>query len=393
MSINSDNFSILRDLPPYVFSVIDEIKYKARKSGEDIIDFGMGNPDQPTPRHIVQKLIESSLEGRNHRYSASAGLPKLKLAITDWYKKHYNVELDSENETIVTIGSKEGVSHLMISMLSPGDVVLVPDPCYPIHSFSVLIARGRIKPFNAINDDTLIDNIEKGLKTSPKPKALIISFPSNPTTQTVELEFFAKIVDLANKYSVIVIHDFAYADLCFDGYKAPSFLQVPGAKDVGVESFSLSKSYNMAGWRVAFMCGNKEVISALRRVKSYLDYGIFQPIQIAAISALNETQECVEQIRNTYSKRRDRLISSLSNMGWEVPPPRATMFVWAKIPEHLRHLGSLEFSKKLIKECKVAVSPGIGFGRNGDQYVRFALIENEHRILQASRSIKKLFSK
>jgi alanine-synthesizing transaminase len=393
MSINSDNFSILRDLPPYVFSVIDEIKYKARKSGEDIIDFGMGNPDQPTPRHIVQKLIESSLEGRNHRYSASAGLPKLKLAITDWYRKHYNVELDSENETIVTIGSKEGVSHLMIAMLSPGDVVLVPDPCYPIHSFSVLIARGRIKPFNAINDDTLIDNIEKGLKTSPKPKALIISFPSNPTTQTVELEFFAKIVDLANKYSVIVIHDFAYADLCFDGYKAPSFLQVPGAKDVGVESFSLSKSYNMAGWRVAFMCGNKEVISALRRVKSYLDYGIFQPIQIAAISALNETQECVEQIRNTYSKRRDRLISSLSNMGWEVPPPRATMFVWAKIPEHLRHLGSLEFSKKLIKECKVAVSPGIGFGRNGDQYVRFALIENEHRILQASRSIKKLFSK
>ena len=393
MSINSDNFSILRDLPPYVFSVIDEIKYKARKSGEDIIDFGMGNPDQPTPRHIVQKLIESSLEGRNHRYSASAGLPKLKLAITDWYRKHYNVELDSENETIVTIGSKEGVSHLMISMLSPGDVVLVPDPCYPIHSFSVLIARGRIKPFNAINDDTLIDNIEKGFKTSPKPKALIISFPSNPTTQTVELEFFAKIVDLANKYSVIVIHDFAYADLCFDGYKAPSFLQVPGAKDVGVESFSLSKSYNMAGWRVAFMCGNKEVISALRRVKSYLDYGIFQPIQIAAISALNETQECVEQIRNTYSKRRDRLISSLSNMGWEVPPPRATMFVWAKIPEHLRHLGSLEFSKKLIKECKVAVSPGIGFGRNGDQYVRFALIENEHRILQASRSIKKLFSK
>ena len=393
MSINSDNFSILRDLPPYVFSVIDEIKYKARKSGEDIIDFGMGNPDQPTPRHIVQKLIESSLEGRNHRYSASAGLPKLKLAITDWYRKNYNVELDSENETIVTIGSKEGVSHLMISMLSPGDVVLVPDPCYPIHSFSVLIARGRIKPFNAINDDTLIDNIEKGLETSPKPKALIISFPSNPTTQTVELEFFAKIVDLANKYSVIVIHDFAYADLCFDGYKAPSFLQVPGAKDVGVESFSLSKSYNMAGWRVAFMCGNKEVISALRRVKSYLDYGIFQPIQIAAISALNETQECVEQIRNTYSKRRDRLISSLSNMGWEVPPPRATMFVWAKIPEHLRHLGSLEFSKKLIKECKVAVSPGIGFGRNGDQYVRFALIENEHRILQASRSIKKLFSK
>ena len=393
MSINSDNFSILRDLPPYVFSVIDEIKYKARKSGEDIIDFGMGNPDQPTPRHIVQKLIESSLEGRNHRYSASAGLPKLKLAITDWYRKNYNVELDSENETIVTIGSKEGVSHLMIAMLSPGDVVLVPDPCYPIHSFSVLIARGRIKPFNAINDDTLIDNIEKGLETSPKPKALIISFPSNPTTQTVELEFFAKIVDLANKYSVIVIHDFAYADLCFDGYKAPSFLQVPGAKDVGVESFSLSKSYNMAGWRVAFMCGNKEVISALRRVKSYLDYGIFQPIQIAAISALNETQECVEQIRNTYSKRRDRLISSLSNMGWEVPPPRATMFVWAKIPEHLRHLGSLEFSKKLIKECKVAVSPGIGFGRNGDQYVRFALIENEHRILQGSRSIKKLFSK
>ena len=392
MSINSDNFSLLKHLPPYVFSVVNEIKYKARRSGEDIIDFGMGNPDQPTPKHIVEKLLESSLQGKNHRYSVSAGLPKLRLAISNWYKRNYDVDLDPDNEVIVTIGSKEGVSHLMLSMLSPGDVVLVPDPCYPIHGYSVLIARGEVRGFNSTENSSLLENIKKGLETNPKPKALIISFPSNPTTQTVDLDFFYEVADLAKKYSVIVIHDFAYADLCFDGYKAPSFLQVPIAKELGVESFSLSKSYNMAGWRVGFMCGNKEMISALKRVKSYLDYGIFQPIQIAAISALNETQDCVIDTRNTYKTRRDKLISGLANTGWEIPSPKATMFVWAKIPEQLAHLGSLEFSKKLIHECKVAVSPGIGFGANGDSYVRFALIENEHRILQATRSMKKLFT-
>ena len=280
---------------------------------------------------------------------------------------------------------------LMISLLAPGETVLVPDPCYPIHSFSVLIARGNIKEYDSINDDKLLENIERGLKSEPKPKALIISFPSNPTTQTVDLDFFTEIVSLGKKYSVIVIHDFAYADICFDDFKAPSFLQAAGAIDVGVESFSLSKSYNMAGWRVGFMCGNKEVISALKRVKSYLDYGIFQPIQISAITALNETQDCVNQIRDRYKMRRNRLVDGLNKIGWEIEKPKATMFVWAKIPDKYLDLGSLEFSKKLIKECSVAVSPGIGFGSRGDEYVRFALIENEQRIQQAAKSMKKLF--
>ena len=390
MSINSENFSLLSKLPQYVFSSVNELKYQARSRGEDIFDFGMGNPDQPTPRHIIEKLLESSLQGRNHRYSVSAGLPKLRLAISSWYKRNYNVDLDPEKETIVTIGSKEGLSHLMISLLAPGETVLVPDPCYPIHSFSVLIARGNIKEYDSIKDDQLLENIEKGLKSEPKPKALIISFPSNPTTQTVDLDFFREIVSLGKKYSVIVIHDFAYADICFDGYKAPSFLQAVGAKDIGVESFSMSKSYNMAGWRVGFMTGNKEIISALKRVKSYLDYGIFQPIQISAITALNETRDCVEQVAETYRIRRNRLIDSFSKSGWKINKPDATMFVWAEIPDKYKHLGSLEFSKKLITDCNVAVSPGIGFGKNGDNFVRFALIENEQRILQAARSIKKL---
>ena len=389
MSINSENFSLLSKLPQYVFSSVNELKYEARKKGEDIIDFGMGNPDQPTPRHIIEKLLESATQGRNHRYSVSAGLPKLRLAITNWYKRNYDVELDPDNETIVTIGSKEGLSHLMISLLAPGETVLVPDPCYPIHSYSVLIARGNIKEYNSIKDENLLMNIEKGLKS--KPKALIISFPSNPTTQTVDIDFFTKIVDLAKKYSVIVIHDFAYADICFDNYKAPSFLQASGAMNVGVESFSLSKSYNMAGWRVGFMSGNREVISALKRVKSYLDYGIFQPIQISAITALNETQDCVKQTANIYKERRNRLVDGLSKIGREIELPKATMFVWAKIPEQYLGMGSLEFSKKLIKDCKVAVSPGVGFGPSGDEFVRFALIENEQRIQQAARSMKKLF--
>ena len=390
MSINSNYFSLLSKLPPYVFSVVNDLKYRARRNGEDIIDFGMGNPDQSTPKHIVEKLLESSAQGKNHRYSLSAGLPKLKLAISDWYRRNYDVDIDSEKETIVTIGSKEGLSHLMIAMLSPGEVVMVPDPCYPIHSFSVLIARGDIRSYDSFSEDLMIKSIEDGLSKNPPPKALIISFPSNPTTQTVDLSFFERIVALAKKHKIVVIHDFAYADICFGSYKAPSFLQAAGAKDVGVESFSLSKSYNMAGWRVGFMSGNEEVISALRRVKSYLDYGIFQPIQISAITALNETKDCVNEISNTYESRRNRLIESFGNSGWEIDKPDATMFIWAKIPEKYREIGSLEFSKKLITECKIAASPGIGFGKNGEGSVRFALIENEQRILQAARSLKKL---
>ena len=390
MSIDSNYFSLLSKLPPYVFSVVNELKYSARRRGDDIIDFGMGNPDQPTPKHIVEKLMESSVQGKNHRYSISAGLPKLKLAISDWYKKNYNVSINPDTETIVTIGSKEGLSHLMIAMLSPGEVVLVPDPCYPIHSFSVLIARGDIRAYDSFEEEEMIESILKGIKKNPKPKALIISFPSNPTTQTVNIEFFNRIVEIAKENKIVVIHDFAYADICFDGYKAPSFLQAVGAKDIGVESFSMSKSYNMAGWRVGFMTGNKEIISALKRVKSYLDYGIFQPIQISAITALNETRDCVEQAAETYRIRRNRLIDSFSKSGWKINKPDATMFVWAEIPDKYKHLGSLEFSKKLITDCNVAVSPGIGFGKNGDNFVRFALIENEQRILQAARSIKKL---
>tara|TARA_B100000242_G_scaffold94664_1_gene64614 strand:- start:1659 stop:2837 length:1179 start_codon:yes stop_codon:yes gene_type:complete len=390
MSIDSNYFSLLSKLPPYVFSVVNELKYSARRRGDDIIDFGMGNPDQPTPKHIVEKLMESSVQGKNHRYSISAGLPKLKLAISDWYKKNYNVSINPDTETIVTIGSKEGLSHLMIAMLSPGEVVLVPDPCYPIHSFSVLIARGDIRAYDSFEEEEMIASILTGIKKNPKPKALIISFPSNPTTQTVNIEFFNKIVDIAKENKIVVIHDFAYADICFDGYKAPSFLQAAGAKEIGVESFSMSKSYNMAGWRVGFMTGNKEIISALKRVKSYLDYGIFQPIQISAITALNETRDCVEQAAETYRIRRNRLIDSFSKSGWNIKKPDATMFVWAEIPDKYKHLGSLEFSKKLITDCNVAVSPGVGFGKNGDNFVRFALIENEQRILQAARSIKKL---
>ena len=390
MSIDSNYFSLLSKLPPYVFSVVNELKYSARRRGDDIIDFGMGNPEQPTPKHIVEKLMESSVQGKNHRYSISAGLPKLKLAISDWYKKNYNVSINPDTETIVTIGSKEGLSHLMIAMLSPGEVVLVPDPCYPIHSFSVLIARGDIRAYDSFEEEEMIASILTGIKKNPKPKALIISFPSNPTTQTVNIEFFNKIVEIAKENKIVVIHDFAYADICFDGYKAPSFLQAAGAKEIGVESFSMSKSYNMAGWRVGFMTGNKEIISALKRVKSYLDYGIFQPIQISAITALNETRDCVEQAAETYRIRRNRLIDSFSKSGWNIKKPDATMFVWAEIPDKYKHLGSLEFSKKLITDCNVAVSPGVGFGKNGDNFVRFALIENEQRILQAARSIKKL---
>ena len=392
--INSeDDFSLIKRLPPYVFNVVNEIKYKARARGEDIIDLGMGNPDQPTPTHIVDKLKEAVSNPRNHRYSASAGIPKLRLAICDWYKRNYDVELDPDSEAVVTIGSKEGITHLMLSILSPGDIAIVPNPAYPIHIYSVIIARCDIQNVPMYDTSDLIGSIEKCINELwPKPKVLILSFPNNPTTFTVDKEFFVNVVELAKEAGLIVVHDLAYADLCYDGYKAPSILEVNGAKDVAVEFYSLSKSYNMPGWRVGFMVGNSKIVNSLKRIKSYLDYGIFQPIQISSIHALNGPQDCVNEIRNSYKSRRDKLIESFGRSGWEINKPKATMFVWAEIPEKYKKLGSLEFSKQLIEKAKVAVSPGIGFGKYGEGFVRLALVENEMRIMQAARGIKKFFN-
>lgn len=385
------NFSLINRLPPYVLGVVNELKHKARARGEDIIDLGMGNPDQATPDHIVEKLREAVSEPRNHRYSASAGLPKLRLAITDWYRRNYDVDLDPDSEAVVTIGSKEGISHLMVSILSPGDMAIVPNPSYPIHSYSVIIARGDTHSCPMGKKEDLIQSIEKAIKEVwPKPKVLILSFPNNPTTQVMDLDFFEKICDLAHETGLIVVHDLVYAELCYDEYKAPSIMQVKGAKDVAVEFYSLSKTYSMPGWRVGFMVGNPEIVSALKRIKSYLDYGIFQPIQIAAITALNGPQEPVERIRETYRSRRDKLIESFARAGWEIPKPKATMFVWAQIPEEFAEMGSLEFSKLLIEKSKVAVSPGVGFGNYGEGFVRLALVENENRITQAARGVRKL---
>lgn len=390
MHILSEEFPLIRRLPPYVFAIVNELKTKARTRGEDVIDLGMGNPDQPTPQHIVDKLIEASKNPRNHRYSASRGIPKLRIAICDWYKRNYKIELDPETEAIATIGSKEGISHLMLSILAAGDVVVVPSPTYPIHSYSVIIARGDVKSVPLTKDVNFIEAMEKAVKEIwPKPKVLMISFPHNPTTTVVDLNFFKEIYEFARDFGLFVVHDFAYADLCFDGYRAPSFLEVPGAKEIGVEFFSLSKSYNMPGWRVGFMVGNPKIIYALGRIKSYLDYGIFQPVQIAAISALNGPQESVDQIRETYRSRRDKLIDGLSRAGWEIPKPKGTMFVWAEIPDRFKGMGSLEFSKLLIEKAKVAVSPGVGFGSYGEGYVRLALVENEQRIMQAVRGIRR----
>jgi len=389
----SEDFSLIQRLPNYVFNTVNELKTKYRAKGVDIIDLGMGNPDQPTPKHIVDKLIEAATKTRNHRYSASAGIPKLRLAISDWYKRNYDVDINPDTEAVATIGSKEGISHLMLSILSPGDMVIVPNPAYPIHIYSVIIARGDIQSVKLSDDATLIEDIEKKVKELwPKPKVLTISFPNNPTTQVVSLDFFKRIYELAKEYGLIVVHDFAYAELCFDGYKAPSFLQVKGAKKVGVEFYSLSKSYNMPGWRIGFMVGNPKIIAALKKVKSYMDYGIFQPIQIAAISALNGPQECVGQINEKYRSRRDRLCEGLSRAGWHIEKPRGTMFVWGKIPEQFQKIGSLEFSKLLIKKAGVAASPGIGFGNHGEGFIRFALVENEQRIMQAVRGIRKLIN-
>jgi alanine-synthesizing transaminase len=384
-----EEFHRIKRLPPYVFSIVDRLKLEARRRGEDIIDLGMGNPDDPTPQHIVDKLIEKARDSRNHRYSASAGIPKLRAAICDWYRRRYDVVFDPDTEAVVTIGSKEGLSHLALAIIAPGDVAMVPTPTYPIHTYSVIIAGGDVLSIPMCTDDDPMEQIQQYARYSlPRPKVLIISYPHNPTTKTVDLDFFRRIVDFARERDLIVIHDLAYADLCFDGYAAPSMMQVPGARDVGVEFFTLSKSYNMPGWRVGFCVGNSRVVTALKRIKSYLDYGMFQPIQIAAISALNGPQECVAEITEGYRRRRNTLVHGLNRIGWEVEMPKATMFVWARIPEPFRAMGSLEFAKFILAEARVAVSPGLGFGEGGDEYVRFALVENEHRTRQAVRGIK-----
>jgi alanine-synthesizing transaminase len=383
----------MQRLPPYVFAVVNELKLQLRREHEDIVDLGMGNPDIPTPQHIVDKMVEAAQKPVNHRYSASKGIPNLRLAISNWYKRRFDVDLDPESEAVVTIGAKEGLSHLAMAMLSPGDVVFVPDPTYPIHSYSAIIAGADVRRIPIHKDRDFFQELLQATKqTWPQPKLLILSFPHNPTTATVDREFFRKVVDFAKEHGIYVIHDLAYADLAFDGYQPPSFLEVEGAKDVGVEFFSMSKSYSMAGWRVGFCCGNKDMLHALSRIKSYLDYGIFQPIQIASIIALNGDQDCVRQIVEEYRDRRNALISRLNDIGWPVDYPRATMFVWARIPEQFRSLGSVEFSKKMLREAKVAVSPGIGFGHFGDDHVRFSLVENRQRINQAVRGIKQMFS-
>jgi alanine-synthesizing transaminase len=389
----SDGFYRIKRLPPYVFAQVQTLKLEARQRGEDIIDFGMGNPDQPTPPHIVDKLIEASKKAKNHRYSASRGITKLRHAITGWYKRNYDVDLDPETEAIVTIGSKEGIAHLALATIGPGDVVLTPTPTYPIHMYSFIIAGGEVRGIELRQDSDFFDDLLRVYRqTLPRPRILVINFPHNPTTAVVDLEFFKKIVAFAKEHDVIVIHDLAYADIVFDGYKAPSFLQVPEAKDVGVEFYTLSKAYNMPGWRVGFCVGNREVVGALAKLKSYLDYGIFQPIQIASTVALNGPQDCVKEVVQRYQNRRNVLVNGLNRIGWPVALPRATMFVWARIPDPFRHMGSLEFSKLLLREAKVAVSPGIGFGEGGDEFVRFALVENEHRTRQALRGIRKVLN-
>ena len=388
-------FNRIKRLPPYVFAIVNNLKMDARRRGEDIIDLGMGNPDGATPKHIVDKLIEAARKPKNHRYSASKGITQLRLAICEWYKNRYEVDLDPESEAVVTIGSKEGLSHLVLATVTPGDVVLTPTPAYPIHPYSAIIAGGEVRTVPIGPGTDFFEEMEEAYKTSwPRPKMLIMNFPHNPTTQVVNgLDFFRQVVDFATENNIIVVHDLAYADLVFDEYKAPSFLQVPGAKDVGVEFYSLTKSYSMAGWRVGFCVGNKEIVGALIKIKSYLDYGMFQPIQIASVIALRGPQDCVDEMRRVYERRRNVLVKGLKQAGWIIEPPKATMFAWAEIPEKFRKMGSLEFCKLLIKEAGVAVSPGIGFGEGGDNYVRFALVENEHRIRQATEGIKRAINK
>jgi len=385
-------FARIDRLPPYVFAIVDELKMQARRAGEDIIDFGMGNPDNPPPQSIIDKLCEAAKNPRNHRYSTSRGITKLRLAIAHYYQRRFGVDLDHESEVVTTIGVKEGFSHLMWATVNPGDMVMVPTPAYPIHSYGPIFANGDVLHFPFSSPDELLHDMQQAYKRHwPRPKVLILNFPHNPTTSCVDLDFFRQVVQFAHAEGLLVVHDFAYADLVFDGYRAPSLLQVPGAKEVGVEFFSMSKSFNMPGWRVGFAVGNPALVGALRKMKSYLDYGIFQPLQIASIVALNELEHEVQVICDMYQQRRDVLVLGLQRLGWPVQMPRGTMFVWAPIPEPYRPMGSLEFSKHVLKEAKVAVSPGIGFGEGGDQHVRFALIENAHRTRQALRGLRRLF--
>lgn len=391
---SKSNFVRINRLPPYVFAIINELKQAARARGEDIIDFGMGNPDRPTPEHIVDKLTEAVRRPDTHRYSVSRGVLRLRQAISSWYKRRYDVDIDPDSEAIVTMGSKEGLAHLMLAILEHGDQVLVPNPAYPIHPYGAVIAGADVRHVRMMPDTDFFAELEKAIKESwPRPKMMLLNFPSNPTTQCVELDFFERMVAMAKEYDLWIVQDLAYADLTFDGYEAPSILQVPGAKDVAVECFTLSKSYNMPGWRVGFMCGNTELIAALARMKSYLDYGMFTPVQVAAIAALNGPQDCVTEVRDLYERRRNVLCDGLNDIGWSVERPKATMFVWARIPETYQHLGSLEFTKKLLAEAHVAVSPGVGFGDYGDTHVRFGLIENDQRTRQALRNIKRMFKR
>src|SRR6266446_10487964 len=385
-------FSRIKRLPPYVFNITNELKMAARRRGDDIIDLSMGNPDGPTPRHIVDKLIEAAQRQDTHGYSVSKGIPRLRKAICEWYRRRYGVELDMDSEAIVTIGSKEGLAHLMLACLERGDTVLVPNPSYPIHIYGAIIAGADIRSVRMTPGVDFFAELERAIRElTPKPKMLVIGFPSNPTAQCVELEFFERVIAIAKEHDILVVHDLAYADIVFDGWKAPSIMQVPGARDVAVEFFSMSKSYNMAGWRIGFMAGNRELVSALARIKSYHDYGSFTPIQVASIAALEGPQDCVAEIVMKYQKRRDVLVKGLHEAGWIVDTPKASMYVWARVPEPYRKLGSLEFTKKLIAQAKVSVSPGIGFGEFGDGHVRFAMIENESRTRQAIRGIKQMF--
>ncbi len=389
-----EEFPRIKRLPPYVFNITAELKAAARQRGEDVIDLSMGNPDQPTPRHIVDKLIESVQRPDTHRYSVSKGIPRLRRAICNWYQARFNVEFDPDSEAIVTIGSKEGIAHLTLATLDRGDIVLVPNPSYPIHIYGPVIAGADIRHVPMMEGVDFFESLERAIRDSyPKPKMLIVNFPGNPTTQCVELPFFQRLISMAREHHVYVVHDLAYADIVFDGYRAPSIMEVPGAREIAVEFFTLSKSYNMAGWRVGCMVGNRDLVTALARMKSYHDYGTFTPIQVASIIALEGPQECVEQVRQTYQKRRDVMCAGLQAAGWSVDVPKATMYVWAKIPEQYQKMGSLDFSKKLLAEARVAVSPGIGFGEYGDDHVRFALIENEARTRQAVRGIKEMFRK
>jgi len=382
-------FEKIKRLPPYIFAVVNKLKMELRHAGRDIIDLGMGNPDQPTPQHIVDKLCEAAQDGRNHRYSMSRGIPGLRRAVCAWYKRRFDIDLDPETEAIATIGSKEGLAHLAVAITSPGDLVLTPNPAYPIHPYGFIIAGADIRHVQMGPGRDYFEDVQKAVRDSwPRPKILVVNFPSNPTAQVVDLDFYIKLVAFARENGLIVISDIAYAEICFDDYRCPSILQVPGARDVAVEFYSLSKSYNMPGWRMGFMVGNAEIVAALAKIKSYLDYGTFQPLQIASCAALNGPQECVEQIRLMYQSRRDVMIDGLHKMGWMAEKPKATMFIWAEIPDAFKTMGSLEFSKQLLAGGGVALSPGIGFGEYGDHYVRIALIENEHRIRQALRGMR-----